>query len=230
MKQVILHVLCEGDTEDRFVSLVLSPYFRQFGMVVKHQMLLTNKKKGITGGVISYEQVKRDLVLMTRQFADNGYEEHWFTTMFDLYALPGEFPGMDKTIADPYLRVAGIEQAFTVDFNHPRLIPYIQLHEFEALVFTNLDYLLTEYPNAGKAVEALKVALGEKQGNPELVDDGYDTAPSKRIISALDKYHHDYNKVKVGPDCALQKGVEALMAECRHFGEWVKTLKAINGI
>jgi len=45
MNQIILNVLCEGPTEDRFVQKVLKPYLKDFGIVVKTQLLLTNKKK-----------------------------------------------------------------------------------------------------------------------------------------------------------------------------------------
>lgn len=228
MKQVILHVLCEGQTEDRFVSLVLSPYLQRYNIVAKHQILVTSKKKGVYGGVLNYGQVKRDLDLMFRQFHDTHFETHWFTTMFDLYALPTNFPGFDRTITNPYNRVEHVEESFGNDICNDRLIPYIQLHEFESLVFTDLDYLLTEYPNAQKTVERLKTVLLQKQNNPELVNDGVDTAPSKRIIAELEKCGHDYNKVKVGPACTEQKGVEMLKQECRHFAEWIAKLELLG--
>lgn len=227
MKQVVLHVLCEGQTEDRFVSQVLAPYLREFGLVVKHQILVTSRKKGIHGGVLNYGQVKRDLELMFHQFHDTGFETHWFTTMFDFYALPTSFPGNEQTIAEPYQRIDNIEQAFGNDICNDRLIPYIQLHEFESLVFADLDYLLTEYPNVEKAVERLKKVLQQKQNNPELVDDGVDTAPSKRIIAELVRCGHDYNKVKIGPACAEHKGMTMLKQECKHFGKWIERLESL---
>ncbi len=90
MSQVILNVLCEGQTEDRFAQNVLKPYLKNFRIVVKTQLLLTNRKKDIRGGMISYERVKTDLSLWIKQHSRKTYETHYFTTMFDLYALPNK--------------------------------------------------------------------------------------------------------------------------------------------
>lgn len=83
MKFTILHILCEGQTEERFVKEVLSPYLLQFGIFTKPILLITSKKKNAKGGMLSYTQAKRDLSLLRKQFGDNESEKHIFTTMFD---------------------------------------------------------------------------------------------------------------------------------------------------
>ena len=54
MRFTILHILCEGQTEERFVKEVLSPYFQQFGIFPKPILLITSKKKRQGGNVKLY--------------------------------------------------------------------------------------------------------------------------------------------------------------------------------
>ena len=100
-----------------------------------------------------------------------------------------------------------METAFAEAINDSRFIPYIQLHEFEALLFCGIDYLAKRYPGCEKRCEQLKKDL-EKTSNPELINNSPETAPSKRIIKAIEgdkKQHYNYNKPATGKD--LDKAV-----------------------
>lgn len=229
MSIIVLNVLCEGQTEERFVSEVLKPYLKDRGIIVKQRLLVTNKKKNISGGMLSYTQVKNDLAIWIKQTANNKNEIHYFTTMFDLYALPNEFPGYKEALAktEKYQRVQTLEEAFFNDIQHKHFIPYIQLHEFEALVFCGLDKLLEDYPKCSKEVKELEKILDSYNGNPEEVNNSPKTAPSKRIIQAIGgKYN--YNKPKSGTTVTKAIGISNLRSQCRHFDEWLKKLEAIK--
>lgn len=105
MKAKIIHVLCEGQTEQGFVEEVLRPYLQAQGVAgVKSILITTNKKKNARGGMLSYAQAVTDLELLRKMKMDGEYERHVFTTMFDLYALPDDFPGYEaaKAIGEPY--------------------------------------------------------------------------------------------------------------------------------
>jgi hypothetical protein len=52
MNQIILNVLCEGQTEDRFANNVLKTYLKNYNILVKTTILITNKKKNIRGGML----------------------------------------------------------------------------------------------------------------------------------------------------------------------------------
>lgn len=54
MNTIIINILCEGQTEERFVKEVLKPYFKSAGIVLKHRLLVTSKKKNAHGGMLSY--------------------------------------------------------------------------------------------------------------------------------------------------------------------------------
>lgn len=228
MSQIILNVLCEGPTEDRFAQKVLKPYLKDFGIVVKTQLLLTNKKKNIRGGMISYVRAKNDLSLWIKQHSKNTHETHYFTTMFDLYALPDDFPGYGAANKkkDCYDSVQLLEEEFGEDINSLRFIPYIQLHEFEALVFCGLEHLLVDYPDMTKEIEKLGEILDRYNENPEKINNSPTTAPSKRIIKAFELKHH-YDKPKSGEFVTDKVGIVRLKEKCLHFKEWIEKLEKI---
>ena len=229
MRTVYLHILCEGQTELRFASKVLSAYLVMKGIIVLPQLLITSRKKNERGGILSYQQAKRDLTFMIRGAQDNEREAHYFTTMFDLYALPDDFPGFaDASAMKDYNQVAKLENAFGEDLNCYKFIPYIQLHEFEALVLCDIDGLKDSYPNSAKRLNELKDEVTSQYGdNMELVDNSAETAPSKRIIKALkDEYHYD--KPKTGTEITDKIGIDTLRAKCRHFNDWLTKLEQLG--
>lgn len=226
MRIVYLHVLCEGQTELRFASKVLAPYLVMKNIIVLPRLLITNRKKNARGGLFSYQQVKRDLNFMIRGSFDSEQEVHYFTSMFDLYALPDDFPGFAETSTlKNYIQVAKLEETFGKDVNYYKFIPYIQLHEFEALVLCDIDGLKESYPNASEKLEKLRKEITSKYcDNMELVDNSVDTAPSKRIIKALeDKYHYD--KPKSGTEITDKIGIDTLRAKCQHFNSWLTQIE-----
>ena len=226
MKTVYLHVLCEGQTELRFASKVLTTYLVMKGIIVLPQLLITSRKKNARGGIFSYQQAKRDLTFMIRSAQDNEQEVHYFTSMFDLYALPDDFPGFAEASAlTDYSQVAKLEEDFRKDVNCYKFISYIQLHEFEALVLCDIDGLKNSYPNAAGKLTELKNEVTTQYGdNMELVDNSAETAPSKRIIKALkDEYHYD--KPKSGTEITEKIGIDTLRAKCRHFNDWLTTIE-----
>lgn len=106
---------------------------------------------------MAYQHAFDDLSILMKSNRDGEYEKHVFTTMFDLYALPNDFPGYSEanSIGDRYERVLSFEKAFSKAVASERFIPYIQLHEYEALVFCGLDYLLQMYKGCEKSIENL---------------------------------------------------------------------------
>lgn len=232
MKMKIIHILCEGQTEQGFVENVLKPYLVANGVVaVKSVLVFTSRKENARGGVVSFLKVKNDLSIMMKSNKDNDSEIHIFTTMFDFYALPGDFPGYEGTQCktNKYERVAAIETAFADCIGSDRFIPYIQLHEFETLVLCGLDYLKDMYKGRNKQIDCLKAELN-KVGNPELVNDKPETAPSKRIIKAVEggnKKLYNYDKPKSGRDVTQNVGIDELRARCRHFDAWVVKLLSV---
>jgi hypothetical protein len=218
-----LHFVVEGQTEETFVNQMLVPHLGHFRVVGDARCVLTSRQgfRQFKGGVSKYVQISRDLLLWMKE--DQNRDAR-FTTMFDLYRLPGDFPGRAKgqTVTDPYQRVNVLEQSMADDIQDRRLSPHIQLHEFEALLFTDIRRLLIEFPSAGGAVAELDAST-QHFSSPELIDDGLETAPSKRIITAIPDYAG--LKVTAGPRVASDIGFTAIREKCPHFDGWLRRLE-----
>lgn len=227
MNTTIINILCEGQTEERFVKEVLKPYFKSLGIVLKHRILVTSRKKNAHGGMLSYSQTKSDLMIWMKENQGRTSETHYYTTMFDFYALPSDFPNYDvaNKFSDPYEKVEKLEEGFKADINSSVFIPYIQLHEFEALCFCDIGQLIGLYPEAKKHIAKLAEVLDSYQDNPELINNSPQTAPSKRIISSIErdgKYH--YNKPMSGAVVTKNIGIDKLRDMCKHFHDWTEQL------
>ena len=89
---VRLNIIVEGHTEETFVRDMLVPHLGMHGVFVSGvRRVETGRKKGkiFRGGVTNYSKAKKDIQIWMKQEKDA-----WFSTMFDLYALPEDFPGM----------------------------------------------------------------------------------------------------------------------------------------
>ncbi len=224
MKLSIFFVV-EGQTEEKFVNRVLIPQLATISIQGQVRPVLTSAKHDIEhrGGPGSYAQVKKDITLWMEE---NPSADAFFTTMFDLYKLPKGFPGRQAAlrIDDPLTRVKSLEDSMSLDIHHPRFIPYIQLHEFEALLFSDPQKLDTEFIEHDSAIANL-IRIASEFVSPELINDGDETAPSKRIIREIPEYK-EMNK-SAGPLVAEKIGLTTLRAKCGHFNEWLGKLEKL---
>ena len=135
-------------------------------------------------------------------------DQVFFTTMIDLYALHGDFPGgreAQKLRHFPYQRVESLERAWSDETDDTRFIPFLQLHEFEAYLFCGVPHFASFFENANSPISALQKIVDDLQ-SPELIDDGQQTAPSKRIIAQFPQYSD--LKTTVGTQMAERIGLE----------------------
>ncbi len=223
---VRLHITAEGQTEEKFVRRILQPQLAPMNIFVDARSVLTSRDKkagkSYRGGLLSYEKAKKDIMDWIKQ--DNNPECR-FSTMFDLYALPDDFPGAQeaKNIQDPYAKVDFLEKRLAEDIDHQGFIPYIQQFEFEALLFADLDKFALEYLEYDKAIEQLKHTLQSFKDNPELINDGPNTAPSKRILAEIP----EYSKVGSGVIITGMIGLDRIRSKCRHFNDWICRLEGL---
>ena len=150
-----------------------------------------------------------------------------FTTAFDFYGLPSDFPGYEEAQAasDPYEKVRVLEAALRDDIGDWKFIPYLQLHEFETLLLSEPGQLAAHFTDDQARVQTL-VAIADRISNPELINEGPDTAPSKRIIAEIPEYAG--MKPSAGPIVTERIGLANLRARCRHFGEWIGQLGRVG--
>jgi hypothetical protein len=123
--------------------------------------------------------------------------------------------------------VAFLEEALGKDFDHPRFVPYIQLHEFEALLLADPSKFDWEFIEHDAAIRRLQ-ALAASVATPELIDDGEHTAPSKRIIAEIPEYAG--RKASAGPLIASKIGLPVLRQKCPHFDDWLRRIETLAGL
>ncbi len=212
-----LHVMVEGQTEETFVRDVLYDHFHRHGIFL-NPILLRTSTQG-KGGVVTYGKVRWQV---SRQCLSD--ETAKVTTMIALFRLPKDFP--NKQIcsgAQLYQRVACLEEAFQNDIGCQNFIPYLSVHEFEALLFSDIS----QFRHSIDAPQGLQQLAASTAGfqNPEYINDGPETAPSKRVETTLGGA--GYQKRLHGPLIAIDIGLERIRERCPHFDQWVTRLEAL---
>jgi len=223
MRRVV--VVCEGQTEEAFISRVLYPAFSNAGLHL--QGITVETSPGHKGGALRYARLRPAL----RNALANGNVVA-VTTLIDLYKLAPDFPGYTNGMAQPSLetRLSTLEAAFHSDVvNHcgcdpTRFIPHIQPHEFEALLFSDVASLATIETGWTASLVALLQARAEVP-TPEDINNGHDTKPSARLESLLRS--PSYRKLRHGPIAAERIGLPRMEAECLHFAGWLASLRQL---
>lgn len=223
-----LYLFAEGLTELTFADTVLKPHLANLEVYLHPPVLIAHaKKKGTVhrGGGRKYVPMKNDIL---RLLAQEKGGDVFFTSMIDLYAIHAEFPGLaeaEKLHHMPEKRVQALEQAFATDIGDGRFVPYIQLHEFEAYLFSDPTWFRYFYDHHDKQIAALK-AVADGRATPELIDDGQHSAPSKRIIAELPDYEDA--KAAVGPQVAELIGLDVIRSKCPHFAAWLARIETLG--
>ena len=217
MKRIILVV--EGDTEKEFVDKILSPYLYSNGL----QSVSCFKIKHTKGGLTKYRHFKTDLINCVYE------SDVLISSLIDFYAIPKDFPRYEEatSIVNRSERLIFLEEAIKEDIEKeqkkqfPNLIPYIQLHEFEALVFASIEGIRSLYSESEADFTELERIVGAYP-NPEDINDSPQTAPSKRLKN--DQLIKGYSKVNDGIMIIEEIGIESILEKCTRFAKWVNTL------
>ena len=174
-----VHVLVEGQTEETFMRDVVAPHLSILGVYLHYTILKTKRVADApdhAGGVTGYRRFKNDLIRLLR---DTNVAA--VTTFVDFYGLPIDFPGRGSMPpGDCFARVAYVEEQIRSDINHDKLIPFLALHEFEALLFVAPETVDSAIPEVNAF--ARLTAIKESFLSPEEINDSPQTAPSKRLI------------------------------------------------
>lgn len=226
--RLLIHV--EGETEETFVNEVLRRHLVACGYSSVSARLLGNaRQRDRRGGVRAWESARRDISSHLR-----GDPSCVASTMVDYYAMPRSgpraWPGRAAASGVPAAGRAGVvESALLADvtaqmgasFDPGRFVPFVTMHEFEALLFSDCRRF-----GRGIGREDLIPALEAIRrdfATPEEIDDSPITAPSKRVEELVD----GYQKPLLGTLAALEVGLDAMRAECPHFRTWLERLEGV---
>jgi hypothetical protein len=214
MKRLI--IICEGQTEVEFCKDVLFKHFLNKEIVIQTPLI---KKSG--GGIVPWNTLKKQIELHLIE------KEVIVTTFIDYYGIPDSYnyPSWvaSKKMVDKNLRMDFLENAMKASINQNRFIPYIQLHEFEGLLFNNIDIFDQNFNPSELNTRQELVNILNSCPNPELINDSPVTAPSKR----LERIILGYSKIIFGSILAECIGLNNIRQKSPRFHNWIDILEKI---
>lgn len=218
-----VHVICEGQTEEMFINEVLSDYFLPKGIYLRPSLI---GKPGHKGGNFKFDRLFTDV--RARLLGDTS---SYCTTFFDFYGLPEDFPGKDDAKAQLGISAkadcliekltAKLQEKLGNDILY-RFIPYVQMYEFEGLLFSDPARLASAVYQP--SLEAGFKKIRDAFDSPEEINDSVITAPSKRIV----KLYSAYDKPIHGSLAAINIGLEAIRRECQLFDGWLSRIESLQ--
>ena len=205
-----LAISVEGQTEEEFVKSVLAPHLLSTGVASTPVLV------GGRGGNISVERLAPEMAKLSRNF-------DFVTSLVDLYGFRRRRP--DETAEQLEARIdEAVSGAIGRESDRSPTFAYVQRHEFEGLLFSDVnafEQLVDVPPNAVGGLRAVRNGFA----TPEDIDDGPETAPSKRIKDLIPRYRKRAHGWRV----AEATGLERIRAECPRFSAWVARLEALGG-
>ncbi len=213
---VRLAISVEGPTENEFCREVIQPHLRDCGVWAEPKIVVT--KRNITGpnakgGSVSMDRVVAEVTPLLHSF-------DYVTTLYDYYGFKDREPGES---ADELCQRMANRMG-----NPSHLMPYVQVHEFEALLFSSPDTVgrFLKCPPVATVMNEAVVACG----SAEQVNDSPDTAPSKRMEKAFaDHIGERYDKKFHGPLLLMEMGLPVIRAACPRFNGWLTRLEQLGG-
>jgi len=215
--------IVEGKTEQVFIEKILAPYLEDKKIYFRATQV---SKPGQKGGDVRFSRVKKDLGVHLKQRSDT-----YVTTLIDYYGTK-EWPGLE--LVPPKASPTQIAEAingetkrqvnalFSEQQAERRFIPFVAVHEFEALLFSDAGILADHLGIHESKVETVITECG----SPEAINNHPLTAPSKRLeaLSAEGKFL----KTTTGISVAEKIGIEKMRNQCPLFHEWVSKFEEIQ--
>lgn len=214
MKRLI--IVCEGETEQAFCNDVLRSYF-----LSKDISLEAPTIKHSNGGIVAWDTLKKQIV---KHLNEGNCTVSMFVDYYrirDSYHFPGWMEAKGKR--NLYDRMHYLFEQMLQDMDEKlrsKFIPYIQLHEFEGLLFSNISVFPDNFTKEQLDFKQLESAVNEFN-TPEEINSSPATAPSERLKKTVS----GYDKVTDGAFLAMEIGLEIIREKCILFNEWIGRLE-----
>ncbi len=213
-----IYVVVEGQTEGEFVKSLMRPHFADRHNFYDVQPIPMTTSPGHRGGDVSFARYQQNISLKLKERSDA-----LITSLIDFYRLSSDFPKYEDAKRHSRVedRAAFLESACSEVITSKHFVPYIQLHEFEALLLSSIhgfEYLGILSESQKEAIQSVV----NQFHNPELINEGQQTAPSKRLANIIP----GYQKVLYGNMIALENGFPAILNKCPRFRAWIKLLES----
>lgn len=197
-----LRVHVEGQTEEAFVNRLLAPYLGERGFEsVDARLIGSARQRAKRGGVRPWASFRNELI---RHLESDRHILH--TSMVDFYGMPAEgnraWPGrkqaaeMSQDRKGQHVAEQMLADLHKVRPGERRFVPFVTMHEYEALLFSDCDAFARalDRPELAESLQGIR----DRFASPEHINDAAHTAPSKRILAL----HPSYAKVAEGTAAA----------------------------
>lgn len=208
-----LAISVEGPTEEEFSNNVLAGHLRSHGIEPRPILLGRGRGRGDGGGNVNVGRLASEMAFLYRSFDA-------VTSLVDFYG----FRDKHGTTVEELESLVRRKIVQTVGRNENRILPYVQMHEFEGLLFSDVN-AFSSLPEAPPEFVDLLGDIRAQFRTPEDINDNRDTAPSRRILGAIPRYRKRLH----GPLVAMEIGLEAIRAECPRFNAWIVRLESLRG-
>ena len=144
------------------------------------------------------------------------------TSLVDFYGFKGKGRATPDALEQRIDRA--VRRRIRRSWDESRVFAYVQKHEFEALLFSDVSCFGVVIGNIlGNTLADLR-AVRDRFATPEDINDRAETAPGKRIARLIPHY----NKRVHGPDVAKETGLDIIRKECVRFNEWLTRLESLG--
>lgn len=184
----------EGATEREFVRSVLAPHLQAHGV---HATPISLE------GNVSLDRVRHELTRLAPAFDA-------ISTMYDFHGFKRRGDRSPSQLEEAILAIC------------PTVIPYIQVHDFEALLFSHPETTAAALRAPGRAQEL--DAIRSRYASPEEIDSRPDCFPKAR----LRRLFPHYDPVLHGPAIAGRIAIATLRQECPRFHAWISRLESLS--
>lgn len=208
-----LCVICEGQTEAEFVLSTLAPHLLARGLQT-YPSILQARSGNHRGGRVTVERLGRHL-------SHEYHQADRLTTLVDYYGF--EDAG-GRTRAQLEAAILAAAEKRTAGLARRFVLPYVQMHEFEALLFSDIEQFQFILDGWNEKARASLLAIRQNFACPEDINNSKETAPSKRILSIFNG--GEYSKTEHGPIIAAEIGLEKIRNACPGFNEWLARLES----
>ena len=160
-----LAVCVEGQTEEEFIKVVLAAHLRP--LRIEPDPILIGRGRESGGGSVTVKRLTVDMALL--------YQTHdAVTSLVDFYGFQRR-GGRTVDALEAHLR-GEIGRVVGDGWDEQRVFPYVQMHEFEGLLFSDVSAFASLIGATTESVDALR-AIRAQFPTPEQINDNSDTAP-----------------------------------------------------
>ncbi len=202
-----LAIVVEGQTEESFVNQVLLNHLLPVGVVPTPFLI------GRRGGNVTVDRLAVDM-------ATSFWNFDYVTSLVDFYGF------RDRGLGGPdalQIRISeAVDSLIKRNWNKSRVFPYVQYHEFESLLFADVDAFSRLSKTSDMMLQEL-TRIRSQFPTPEDINDSRDSTPSKRIAGVIPRY----NKGVDGLELATAIGLDKMRTECPRFGVWLEHLESL---